>query len=92
MEPPDYIFQFDLTTWGWIKLILGIVIFLAGFAVYTGAVWARLVGVILAVIAGLVAFSWLPWAPVWASILTFVSIAVIWALTVHGRDSSGDAY
>ena len=39
-----YVFQFDVTTWGWIHLILGIVIAVAGFFLFRGAVWARTVG------------------------------------------------
>ena len=82
----EYIFQFSTTTWGWIHLILGIVILLAGFYLFTGAVWARTVGVIIAVLWALVAFAWLPWYPVWAIVFIAVSIFVIWALTAHGRD------
>ncbi len=69
-----------------IHLILGIVVVLAGFFVFTGAVWARTVGVVVAVLWALVAFAWLPWYPVWAVLLIAVSIFIIWALTVHGRD------
>jgi hypothetical protein len=42
--------------------------------------------VIIAVVAALVGFAWLPWYPVWAILFIAVSIFVIWALTVHGRD------
>lgn len=82
----DWIFKFDITAWGWVHLILGILILAAGFALFTAAVWARTVGVILAVIAGLVAFSWIPWYPVWGILFIAASVAVIWALTAHGRD------
>jgi hypothetical protein len=82
----EYIFQFSVTTWGWIHLLLGIVILLAGFYLFSGAVWARTVGVIIAVLWALVAFAWMPWYPVWAIVFLAVSIFVIWALTVHGRD------
>jgi hypothetical protein len=81
-----WILQFDVSTWGWIHLILGIVILASGCGLFLGAVWARTVGVILAVFAGLVAFAWLPYYPVWAIIFIAISVAVIWALTVHGRD------
>jgi hypothetical protein len=82
----EWIFQFDTTTWGWIHLILGIVILISGFGLFTANVWARTVGVILSAIAMLVAFAWLPYYPIWAIIFIAVSIAVIWALTVHGED------
>jgi hypothetical protein len=82
----NWIFRFDVTTWGWVHLIIGIVILLAGFGLFSGAVWARIVGVILAVLAALVAFAWLPYYPVWAVIYIGVSVGVIWALTAHGRD------
>ena len=82
----QWIFRFDVTSWGWVHLILGIVILLAGFGLFSSAAWARIVGVIIAVLAGLAAFAWLPWYPVWAIIYIAVSVAVIWALTAHGRD------
>ena len=82
----DWIFKFDITAWGWIHLILGIVIVAAAFALFTGAVWARTVGVILALIAGLVAVSWIPWYPVWGVLFVAAAVAVTWALTAHGKD------
>ncbi|MGZ8571025.1 MAG: DUF7144 family membrane protein [Actinomycetota bacterium] len=84
--PAEYVFQFDASTWGWIHLILGTVVLVAGFGLFTGAAWARVVGVILALISALVAFAWIPWYPIWSICLVAVSIAVIWALTAHGHD------
>ena len=81
-----WVFQFSTTTWGWIHLILGIVVLLAGFGIYRGAVWARTVGVLLAGIVAVVSFAWLPWYPVWGVLLITLSVIVIWALTAHGRD------
>ena len=81
-----YLFKFDVSTWGWIHLLLGILIVLAGFALFSGAVWARTIGTILAFISALAAFAWLPYYPIWGIIIIVVAIAVIWSLTVHGRD------
>ena len=81
-----YFLKLDSTQWGWIHLILGIVILLAGFGLFTGAVWARTIGVIFAVISGLAAFAWLPYYPVWGVLFVVAAVGVIWALTVHGRD------
>jgi hypothetical protein len=82
-----YVFKFDTSTWGWIHLIVGILVFFAGFGVFRGAVWARTVGVILAIVSGAAAFAWLPYVPFWSLLLIFVAISVIWALTAHGRDA-----
>ena len=82
-----YIFKFDASTWGWIHLIVGILVFFAGFGIFRGAVWARTVGVILAIVSGAAAFAWLPYVPFWSLLLIFVAISVIWALTAHGRDA-----
>jgi hypothetical protein len=82
----EWVFKFSTTTWGWIHLVVGVIVLISGFGLFSGNVWARAVGVIIAVLAALVAFAWLPWYPVWAIIFLAVSVAVIWALTAHGRD------
>jgi hypothetical protein len=83
---PNYIFQFDVTTWGWIHLILGVVVFMGAFAVMRGAVWGRTVGVIIAILSILINFAWLPYYPVWGLLMIAANAFVIWALTAHGRD------
>jgi len=83
---PDWAFSFDVTTWGWIHLITGVVIAAAGYFVLTGAVWARSVGVVLACLGALTNFLWLPYYPVWSVIVITLNVLVIWALTVRGRD------
>lgn len=82
----DYLVKFDATTWGWIHLIIGIIVLASGFGVFSGNLLARTVGVIAAALSGIAAFLWLPWYPVWGVVIIAVDIAVIWALTVHGRD------
>ena len=81
-----YVFQFDVTAWGWIHTILGSVVLVAGLFLLRGAVWARTVGVILASLSALVNFLWLPYYPVWAIAIITLDVFIIWALTVHGRD------
>jgi hypothetical protein len=83
---PNYVFEFDATTWGWIHLIGGIIIVFAGFGLFRGAVWARTVGVIIAAISALVSFAWIPWYPIWSITIIAIDVTIIWALTAHGRD------
>jgi hypothetical protein len=82
----DYIIQLDTTQWGWIHLIVGLIVLFAGFSLLSGAVWARTVGVIMAIISGIVAFVWIPVYPVWGILLVVIAVGVVWALTAHGRD------
>ena len=84
-----YVFEFDVTVWGWIHLILGVVIVLAAFGLFSGAVWARTIGVILATMSAIANFAFIPHQPVWAIVVITIDVAVIWALTVHGRDIAG---
>ena len=84
--PSEYLFNWNPSAWGWIHLLLGIVVLLAGFGLFTGAVWARTVGVIMAFISAIVSFAWIPYYPIFAISMLAVAISVIWALTAHGRD------
>jgi hypothetical protein len=83
---PNYILEFDVSAWGWIHLIGGIIVLLAGFGVWSGAVWARTVGVTVAGISALTSFAFIPYQPVWSLLIIALDVAVIWALTAHGRD------
>lgn len=82
----QWIFAFDVTTWGWIHLVAGLIVALAGYFVLTGAVWARTVGVIVATLSALLNFAWLQYYPVYSVLIITLDVLVIWALTVHGRD------
>ncbi len=83
---PDWAFKMTAPTWGVIHMLLGVVLVAAGVGIFRGAAWARTLGVILAVIGAIVAFVWLPYFPLWAVLHIAMSVTVIWALTVHGRD------
>lgn len=76
----NYVFQFSLSGWGWVHLILGIVIVLAGCALFSGALWARAIGVLLAGLGAVANFLWLPHYPFWSLVLIAINIFIIWAL------------
>ncbi|ACV81502.1 DUF7144 family membrane protein [Nakamurella multipartita] len=81
-----WIFEFDLTTWGWIHLLVGIGVAVAGFFVFTGAAWARFVGIGVAGLSAVLNFMWLPYYPIWSLVIIALDVAVIWALAVHGKE------
>jgi hypothetical protein len=82
----EYLFEFDVSAWGWIHLLVGLVVLLSGIGIYSGNVLARTVGVLIAAGSAVTSFLWLPYQPVWSSVLIAMAVAVIWALSVHGRD------
>ena len=86
----DYIFKISVTGWGWIHLILGVIVLLAGIALLGGALWARIVGIAMAALIAIANFLWLPYYPVWAIVLIALNVVVIWALAAHGRDIAVD--
>jgi hypothetical protein len=81
-----WVFEFDVTTWGWIHVVLGILLLCVGAGILTGNVLARTVGVIIAGVSAIGNFAFMPYYPVWAIIVIAIDIAIIWALTAHGRD------
>jgi hypothetical protein len=76
----NYTFEYDVTGWGWIHLIGGIIVALAGLALLSGQVWARAVGIALAVLSAIANFLWLPYYPIWSTISIALAIGVIWGL------------
>jgi hypothetical protein len=86
----NYLFQFDATTWGWIHLLLGIVVAAAGFGVMAGRTWGRVVGITLAMLSALANFAFIPYYPFWALTIIALDIFVIWALAAHGGEIAMD--
>lgn len=84
----QYAYRVDVTTWGWLHFILGVVVFLAGFAVFSGRVWARVIGIILAILSAVANFFSIPYYPIWAILIIILDIAIIWALSVYGRHAA----
>jgi len=81
----NYPFGGTVTTWGWVVLIGGIIVLLAGFSVLAGALWARIVGITIASLSALANFFFIPFYPVWALTIITLDIFVIWALAAHGK-------
>lgn len=83
---PDSILVFDLTTWGWILLILGVVEMIVSWGILSGQIWAQVVGIIIASVAIVLNVLSLSIYPIWGLIALVLQVLVIWALAVHGDE------
>ncbi|MGV9912130.1 DUF7144 family membrane protein [Streptomyces tendae] len=92
---PNYVFQFDLTGWGWIHLALGALAMVVSAGLLKTATWARVTGVAIAGLVIIANFLSLPYYPVWSVVMITISGFIIWALCVMKRggnlyDRSGE--
>ena len=76
----------DFTVWGWVHLLLGVLLLLCGAGVLKGNLAARTGGVILAGLSAIANLLFIEAYPVWSIVVIIVDIVVIYALTVHGRE------
>jgi hypothetical protein len=80
----NYAFDLDVSAWGWVHLILGIVVAIAGFALWQRKVWAATVAIFLAMLSAIANFFFIPYYPFWSILMIALAIWVIWALTRPG--------
>jgi hypothetical protein len=81
----SYVFT-DLRTWGWITLIIGVLLIVAAMGVFSGSGFARWFGIFAASVSAIGLFG-SPTAqayPFWSLILFALDILVIYALAVYG--------
>ncbi len=88
LTTPNYVFQFDLTGWGWIHLVLGAVALAVSFGLYKVSMWARVAGVAIAAVVIVANFLSLPYYPAWSILMIAMSGFVIWALCVVKPDDT----
>lgn len=77
----EYTYKFDLTTWGWIHIVIGAIVVVVGFALLTGALWARVTAIAIAAVSILANFLWLPYYPWWSITIIALDVVVIWAIS-----------
>ncbi len=80
----------DFSQWGWLHLILGIVIFLAAFSVLAGGTFGRVIGSLLAGLSAIANFAFFTAYPLWTIIIITLDVVVIYALLVHGGEAKVD--
>ena len=80
----NYVFQFDATTWGWVHLLVGLIVAFAGWGLLSGRTWARVVAITVALLSAIANFLFIPYYPFWALLIITLDIFVIWAVSAHG--------
>ena len=80
----------NIHAWGWVNLITGIVVLLAGVSLLSGTTWARIIAVIFAGLAVIVNMVSMPLYPIWSIISIVLAVLVMYAVIAHGRELSED--
>jgi hypothetical protein len=73
----------DVTTWGWVHLILGSVMAVTGVGLLLGKEAARWFGVLFVAVNAISQIVWFPAAPLWAFLLIVLDVTIIYQLTAR---------
>ena len=80
------IFSVNVQAWGWWHLILGVLLLLVGIALAFGATWARITAIVLAALNAILQITLITAQPWLSLVVLALDVAVIYALTVHGKE------
>jgi hypothetical protein len=80
------VINLNYTAWGWISLILGVVVLLTGLFVLGGSMLALIMTVLIASLSMVQNLFVIGAYPIWSSIVIAVDVLVIYAVTVHGGE------
>lgn len=73
----------DLTVWGWIHLVLGLVQILAGLGLFAGREWARWAAIVFAMLNAIGQVAFITVFPLWTLLVITLDIVVIYQLTAR---------
>ncbi len=77
----EYTYKFDTTAWGWIHIVLGILLAICAVGLMLGSAWGRAGAVIFAALSIIANFLWLPYYPAWSILVIVLDVVVIWAVS-----------
>ena len=81
----------DITTWGWVHLILGILVALTGLGLLMGNEAARWLGIFFVAVNAISQIVWFPAAPLWAFLLIVLDVIILYQLTARwGNQAAWD--
>ena len=73
----------DITTWGWVHLILGSAVALTGVGLITGNSAARVAGIFFVAVNAIAQIVWFPAAPLWALLMIILDTIILYQLTMN---------
>ncbi len=76
----------DISEWGWVHLVIGLVVLFSGIGLFSGRMIARIIAIIVAGLSLIANFFFIPAYPLWAIAIVVIDVLVIWALTAHGSE------
>jgi hypothetical protein len=80
----NYTFDLDASGWGWIHLLIGILLVITGFGLFNRSAWAGYTAIFLAMLSAIANFFFIPYYPFWSILVIALDVWVIWALTRPG--------
>ena len=80
----NYTFDLDASVWGWLHLLLGILLVITGFGLFSRRAWAGVTAILLAMLSAIENFFFIPYYPFWSIVVIALAVWVIWALTRPG--------
>jgi hypothetical protein len=80
----NYTFDLDTSAWGWIHLVIGILLVFVGWSLFARRPWAAVTAIMLAALSAVANFFFIPYYPFWAILVIALDVWVIWSLTRPG--------
>ena len=80
----NYTFDLDTTAWGWIHLLLGVLLICTAYGLFSRATWAGVTAIVLLSLSAIQNFFFIPYYPFWSITVIALDVWVIWALTRPG--------
>jgi hypothetical protein len=80
---------FDITTWGWVHLILGSLVALVGLGLMTGNSASRVAAIFLVAVNAIAQIVWFPAAPLWSFLMIILDTVILYQLMVNWTAEEG---
>lgn len=87
---PSNVVVFNFTAWGWINIVLGVILLTAAGSVISGRWWGRIIGSVMASFSLLASLAFLPAYPIWSIIAIIIDSCILYALLVRGGEAAAE--